>query len=428
MNLEQMQARLGEIDTKLAEFDNLTEDQTTSEVQAEIEALGVEADDLLGKIEAKNKIENLRTRMSAGQSKTKDLTASQKAKTVVAKELRVTNEHGGFRSKQDFYKNVINFGKGEDVRQFTNEIFTTSSEKGAQMIPVDFVGGINQVMESDQSLLSRTDNYSTSSNRIFLNTDEDQAWDNTAGVRAYWLKEGDAYTESDPELDGAEIKLHKVGALIVATEESLSDMTFLTSLIDRKAPAAIMQKVNEAIISGNGAGKPRGLSECGHRFSTPKESGQAADTFLFENVVAMDSHFMPNANGLWILNPALKEKVRLLEDAAGNNIYLNGSQFGHGAAAPFDTLYGKEVMYAMGGAKELGDEGDAILADLSKYTTVVKTNGVREDVSTHVKWLEDKTAFKYSIRVGGDCIFKEPVTPQYGDYKVSNIITLADRA
>ena len=81
----------------------------------------------------------------------------------------------------------------------------------------------------------------------------------------------------------------------------------------------------------------------------------------------------------------------------------------------------------MGAMPALGDSGDLILTDMNYYYSVLKTSGIKQDVSTHLYFDRDITAFKFSMRVDGRCPFKAPVTTQYGNYDMSGFIKLAAR-
>ena len=76
----------------------------------------------------------------------------------------------------------------------------------------------------------------------------------------------------------------------------------------------------------------------------------------------------------------------------------------------------------------LGDAGDIVLADLSYYTAIVKTAGIKQSVSTHLFFDRDIQAYKWTFRVDGSCPYKAPVTTEFGNHQMSAIVTLAERA
>jgi hypothetical protein len=81
----------------------------------------------------------------------------------------------------------------------------------------------------------------------------------------------------------------------------------------------------------------------------------------------------------------------------------------------------------MGGVKAKGDEGDISLVDLSHYITVLKTTGLTSDISTHVYFNTQETAFRFSFRMDGRCPYKAPVTTENGSFEMSGFVTLEAR-
>ena len=79
-------------------------------------------------------------------------------------------------------------------------------------------------------------------------------------------------------------------------------------------------------------------------------------------------------------------------------------------------------------ASTLGDKGDIILADLSQYLSVTKTGGVRSDVSMHLFFDTDHTAYKFTMRLGGQPWWASAITPQNSSNTRSCFVTLDERA
>jgi HK97 family phage major capsid protein len=64
--------------------------------------------------------------------------------------------------------------------------------------------------------------------------------------------------------------------------------------------------------------------------------------------------------------------------------------------------------------------------DLSQYMSVVKAGGIRQDVSIHLFFDYDITAFRFVLRVGGQPWWNAPITRQNGLSR-SPFVTLAAR-
>lgn len=417
MNLEQLKARMAEVFAKLQEFENK---ETMTEVDAEdFNALHGEFNSLKATIEAKEKIEAIKN-------------ASTRVTTNAATprvEVKATREekNGGFKAMGDFLMAVKKASNGEIDSRFQNSAHNTRvGEDGGFLVPEDMMTEVQKKIESDESLLARARQFRISGNTLTLPIDEKAPWN--GGISVLWTAEANSITSSKFNLPGfTSFKLNKAAALVPVTDELLEDAVALESFIRSMAPEAFMHKMNEAILTGNGVGKPTGILNSGFKVKVAKESGQTADTIVARNVIKMYSTLLPSSYGraAWYINAMCIEQLRMMKDDNGNFIYLApGSQMNQ---SPYGLLLGLPVIPMIGSLPALGDEGDIILADLSYYYAVLKSNGLKQSVSSHLYFDRDMQAYKFTFRIDGKCPFSAPVTTQYGAYEMSSIITLEDR-
>jgi len=421
--LEKLQARLSEIFNELEVFNSITD--LTDEQVATINTLHGEYEGVKAKCEALEKVAAISNHANTSARKT-TTPKTENTKTPV---VEVTNRYDntmGFKSFGEFASAIADKSKGKIDQRFNNATaYEMISEDGGVLIPEGFMTEIQSKVSGDGSLLARTSEFRTSSNHLSLPVDEKEPWN--GGIKAYWMGEGQTYTESKQELGQANFRLQKLGALVKCTDELLEDAAALESYIRAKAPEAVMHKLNDAIISGDGNAKPQGILNSGFTVEVAAEAGQAVSTIVYKNVVKMESRLIPGNGAVWLAHPQVKEHLRQLKDDNNNLVYMAGGQFPNIAEAGFDTLMGKPVIYMMGAMPALGDSGDLILTDMNYYYSVLKTSGIKQDVSTHLYFDRDITAFKFSMRVDGRCPFKAPVTTQYGNYDMSGFIKLAAR-
>jgi len=417
MNLEEMRKKVAEIVAKLQSFDSV--ENYSDEDLKTINSLNDEFVSLKSNIEAKEKIESIKATASAPVRKTTP------APRIEVTPSRLENNMG-FESFGSFAKAVSNKAKGLIDPRFQNTAaYEKFAKDGGLLIPTDFMSEINTKVQGDESLLSKCSVYTVSGNALSLPVDEAAPW--SGGIQTYWVSEGNTITESKGALKLAHWRLNKLAALVKATDELLEDAPALESYIKSRAPSAIMHKINDAIVNGDGSGKPFGILNSGFKVSVAKESAQTADTIVYKNIVKMEAVHIPSANSVWLAHPKCREQLRQLKDDNGNAIYMNGGSFPNLASAGFDTLMGKRVIYMMGAMPTLGDEGDLILCDLSYYNMIIK-GGVKQDISTHLLFDKDQTAFRFIQRLDGSCPYTAPVTTQYGSYNMSGFVTLAARA
>jgi HK97 family phage major capsid protein len=97
------------------------------------------------------------------------------------------------------------------------------------------------------------------------------------------------------------------------------------------------------------------------------------------------------------------------------------------SATPYSTLKGRPIIPTEA-CNTLGDKGDIILGDLSKYMTALKGGGIRTDVSMHLWFDQDILAYRFVLRIGGQPWWAAPITPRTGTNSRSCFVTLDERA
>lgn len=427
MNIEQLRAKLAEIVAKI-EGIQAGEGGYSAEQLADIESLNSEFGQISAQLDAAEMAEAIKARGAASAGRK---TAPAAPATVPARDVTVAasraERFGGFNSAGEWLMAVKKAGQtGELAPQFKNAVaYEKVGEDGGFLVPEEISAAILKKMEGDESLMARTNTIQVAGNNLTINVDENQPW--TGGVTASWVGEGQTIGESKPNFKQASWRLHKLAALVKATDELLEDATALASYIQGAAPSAIMHQVNKAIINGNGVAKPLGIIACPFTVTVSKESGQAADTILAENVVKMYSRMFPmsRSNAVWYINPAVEEQLRLMKDGNDQFIYLTpGSQMNQ---TPYASLMGRPVVPLMGGMPALGDLGDIIFGDLSYYYMIRKASGVKSATSIHLHFDKEITSFRFSLRLDGKCPYQAPVTTEFGSYSMSAFVQLEAR-
>lgn len=433
MNLEQMRARIAAIAARLQEIKavdgNFSDEQVTEATNLNNEFVSLKKN-----IETQEMIEGVQAQANASAGRTVAPKPVQTQSAIILQpgdEGFTRDPKGGFKNQGEFLMSVVRAKTtGQpDKRLLAAGAKESVGEDGGFLIPSDYRSAIQEKVKGDDSLLGLTTQLVTESNTIVMPTSEVAPWDGT-GIQAYWEGEAGAITGSKHKFGETSLKLHKLTAMVRVTEELLNDASALESYIKGQAPMAIVQKINSAIISGTGAGQPQGFLNSGFKVQTSKVSMQTADTVWFANVNSMHGNLIPMSQpkAVWLVHPAVLPQLPLMkfDQAAASPVpvYLPASGV---AGAPYGTLYGRPILPMLGGVKALGDEGDISLVDLSYYLTAVKSSGVRSEMSTHIYFDTDEVAFKFVMRVAGQCPFKAPVTPENGTFPMSAFVTLEAR-
>jgi len=213
---------------------------------------------------------------------------------------------------------------------------------------------------------------------------------------------------SKPKFAKLEMKLEKIMGLCYATDENLQDSAQLGAIIGSAFPEEMGFVLSDDIYRGDGAGKALGILSCPALITIAKETGQAADTILTENILKMWK-CRQGRSMVWFYNQELEDQLDTLVLAigsAGVEMRLfqpptNGSPYGTIKGAPAIPV---EV------ASGAGDEGDIVLADMSQYLLIDK-GGIQTAESVHVEFLTAQTVFRFTYRVNGQPMQKSKVTP-----------------
>lgn len=320
-------------------------------------------------------------------------------------------------------------GGSIDPRLLRSAATTVGTEKvgqdGGFLVPPEWRNEIMKKVVAENELMQRTFNMPTSKNSIVLNTDETTPWDASGGIQAEWLEETGTLSQSKPKLQQKQIRLHKLGALVNVSEELLDDAPAMASYLTRHAPEKLVRKVNEAIVRGDGNGKPLGILSSDALISTAAESGQAAATIQLENVINMYSRlYAPFYNtAAWFINQDIIPQLYTMGQNNQNVFIPNSSA----ANAPHGMLLGRPIIPTVE-CSALGTVGDIILADMTQYLTSVKSGGVKSDVSIHLYFDQDVTAFRFVMRVAGQPLWNTAITPPNSAATKSWAVALATRS
>ncbi len=155
----------------------------------------------------------------------------------------------------------------------------------------------------EDSLLPLTDNVEITGNTMAFPKDETTPW-GTNGIRAYWQGEANPAGATKPVLGLSTLRLKKLMALVPVTDELLDDTNALSTYLPDKIATSIRWKTNESILFGAGTGLPVGCMTNATTVTVAKESGQAAQTLLAQNLAKMISRLPPGSFGkaVWIVN------------------------------------------------------------------------------------------------------------------------------
>jgi HK97 family phage major capsid protein len=246
------------------------------------------------------------------------------------------------------------------------------------------------------------------------------------GVTGYWVDEGTAPTATNTSLARMELKLRKVGAYGVMTDELLSDAVALGGELASAFAEELIFQVENKIYNGNGSNSPQGFLNAACLVSVSKETGQAAATINTSNISKMWARMSSRskANSVWLYNtecnPTLDEMSQTIGTAGTAPRFVNYNNEGVLTIKGRPTI---EVEYAAA----VGTVGDIALVDLSRYRFIRK-GGVEQASSMHVYFSTGEQAFRAFYRCDGQAVPRAAITPFKGSATTSPFVVLATRA
>jgi HK97 family phage major capsid protein len=300
----------------------------------------------------------------------------------------------------------------------------SSGADGGFLVPPEFSTDIFTLSLADDALLPMTDNIEVGGNGMVFPKDETTPW-GTDGVRAYWQAEASVALATKPKLSTSALRLHKLMALTPVTDELMEDARALDSYLPGLVARSIRWKTNEAILYGDGAGKPLGAFNGTAAVVVAKESGQATATLQINNIAKMIARLPPGSfpKSQWLITPDALPALFTL--TLGNYpIYMPISEGAKGS--PYGTLMGRPIMVSQH-ASAFSAQGDVSLIDLSYYRTITKAGGIKTATSMHLYFDADATAFRAIFRVDGQPTIVNPIAQAKGSNTLSPFVSLGAR-
>lgn len=295
--------------------------------------------------------------------------------------------------------------------------------EGGFLVTPDISEVINQNVWGVGKVLSRFPATRVSGNGLTLKAvDETSRADGSrmGGVRGYWLAEAAQATSSQPKFRTIDLKLKKLAALVYATDELLEDESAMESWIVNNVPAELRFLAEDAIIDGNGIGKPVGIIQSNCLVSATRTDANEVDADDIGRMWA--ARYTGVDDYVWFINQAVLPQLYRMTIADGGytGVYMPPGGL---SAVPYGTLLGRPVIETEYNPY-LGTLGDILLVSPSQYALITK-GGVQSASSIHIKFDYMETAFRFIMRMDGQPIWASAVTAYDATASISPFVALA---
>ena len=233
------------------------------------------------------------------------------------------------------------------------------------------------------------------------------------GVRLYSPAEGAEKTAFIQSYAQVDIDLGKLCAVNYVTDELLQDRTALRSFIRGNVGQAFAWVIDDDILHSTTNTALVAIENHAATVQVTVAGANPTTAELMDMYTAMIPCSVPRAE--WYMSLSQYAAVSQLESTAGIRLVVPNYTI-----TPYGTLFGRPVNVIEQADVDANDTSIMFL-DLSQYL-VIRKGGIDEASSIHVKFLEDETAFRWTMRMGGSPKLASTVTLPDGSI-VSPLVT-----
>lgn len=325
-------------------------------------------------------------------------------------------------------------GRGTDPRLFGAAAGgnTVTDSEGAFLVFPEFSRPLVKRTFEAGIIADRCFKQPMSSNRLVMNGVRDESRVDGArwgGIQTFWTPEAGNFTSSKPTFREIALQTDKLTALVYATDEQMEDAPAFNAYVQEAVPDEISFKTDDAILNGKGVGGgPLGINNTNAIVVQTKESGQATGTIVTANILKMWKRMPAYLRGgaAWYINQDMEDQLWNLTIGSGTAVRLLYNPPGvNGNNTGYATMQGAPVI-PIEQAQTTGTQGDISLCAFSQYA-LGQRGGVKQDTSIHVAFLTGQQAFRFQVRLAGQPLWDQPVTPKNGTNTVSPFVQLQSR-
>ncbi len=297
---------------------------------------------------------------------------------------------------------------------------------GGFLVPTETSSRIHSVSLENELVLPRCYLQPMKSNELKLPGMEigDHSSNLFGGFTASYTSEAGTISEHDPKTRQITLLAKKLTGLLRFSNELASDIPGGENQIVQICGKGLGWYRDKAFLKGSGAGQPLGILNADCTISVAKETEQAADTIVYENLVNMMARIFAGSfkNSVWVAHQTVIPQLLTLSVAigtGGDRIPVMKESNGQFSILTRPVLFTEKT-------EKLGDKGDIMLADFSQYVVGLR-EGMRFDLSQHVHFTTDELMARLVERHDGACLWDEALTLEDGSTTVSPFVVLAER-
>ena len=285
---------------------------------------------------------------------------------------------------------------------FGKTMFSTATPAGIQtnpsaaqnLVPQEFSAVLQQLPFDVPSVLDRVTVVPSVTGTVTWPALVQTTGNEFGGVAFQWLGEGAEKPETEPEFEQLEISTHELSGYTEISERLLSRSSInLETLLATLYRGAMVYTIDNAILQGSGTGQPLGIvNTAGINLVTRNTDNVVNYSDLVNLKHAVKGVHRSGSN--YVVEDSVEAGLELQTDTLGRPLFRASM-----ANGPFDRLIGYPYIVGTNNPT-LGTSGDIIFGNLRHYVLVMEEE-ITLARSEHVKFRENKVAFKVFTVVGG---------------------------
>lgn len=309
----------------------------------------------------------------------------------------------------------------------TRSMNETVGSDGGFLVPVQYAERIHAVSLENELVMPRCYVQPMTSSSIKIPAMEigNHGTSLFGGFTASYTAEGGTISEADPKARAMELNAKKLTGLLKFSSELNADIPGGENQVINICGKGLSWYRDKAFLKGSGAGEPLGIVNSSCLVTVDKETGQKADTIVYENLTKMMSRMFAGSfsNSIWIAHQSTIPQLLTLSlsvGTGGNSIPVMSNVNGAFTILTRPVIFTEKT-------ETLGNKGDILLADLSQYVVGLRSE-MRFDLSIHVYFSTDMLLARLIERHDGQPLWDKALTLADGTTTVSPFVTLAERA
>ncbi|PFA66855.1 phage major capsid protein [Bacillus sp. AFS015802] len=361
-SIEDIEARLSEIDDRKKEIRKLVKDETRD---VEYDKLTVELDELNDEVDQLNHQRRQLIAKGINDGSIEGKTISTFNTDLGDTSSRSIEKHDTKEYRQAFWNQIKSGGSiATDPKEYqllnqpeVRSLSTATNQAGGYLVPAYWENTLVQKLKEANVMrqLATVLPMKAGDRKIPIVTDYGQA---------AWLDEGQAYPESDVAFDQILLGGYKIGRIIQMSEELMHDSVIdLDTVVADAFVKSFSDLEEEAFIQGDGTDRPTGVLGRAEVGLTGSEVDTITSDELYDLYYSLKRPYRSSAS--WLMNDQTVKVVRQLKTADGQYIWEPG--FGNEPAKllgrPVFTSSAMPVMGSGAKAVAFGDFSYYKIAD-----------------------------------------------------------------